>query len=232
MENNENNDNPVRENRQKQDISVPALFNTAIWILTKPSLFFTNMKKSGYEQPIAFLVIFIMLSFVIQTVYANLGLLPETQNELKQALTLSNIIFSTLLMVFFTFISAMLLHLIWKVLGNKEKYITSFRILAYTTAVTPVTTLLLIIDGLDRYIALIWTTYLIIVASIYTLNIKKEKAIITFTTFCIIFLFLSNNLEKNMEAFNKANEVEIIDSNETIENDEVIESTPQNIKDL
>jgi Skp family chaperone for outer membrane proteins len=89
------------------------------------------------------------------------------------------------------FIGAGIAFLIWKVMGSQEPYETAYRCVAYTGALSPLTTLLGIIPFLGAVLGILIGTYFIVIASVEVHKIPVKKAWTVFGIIAVIFILLN-----------------------------------------
>jgi hypothetical protein len=129
---------------------------TALYVILSPRKFFDEMPKSdGYGGPLLFMIMMVVVSIIVMVIMKSLGLgfggLPEMGTEtatgpgvrLGMALVIgASIVIVPLAVAVGSFFWALILHIIWKLMGSEESYETSYRCVAYLTALTPITTAL------------------------------------------------------------------------------------------
>ncbi len=155
---------------------------TAVRVITNATTFFREMPKTGgYVEPIVFAAGIGLASGIVTAILAIFGL--------GYAHSVGSAILYIILMPIFTplfgFIGALILYIIWKILGSQESYETAYRCGAYVSAISPLTTLINAIPYIGGIIGLLWFTYLVVVASSEVHAIDRKKA---WTVFGIIFI--------------------------------------------
>ena len=161
---------------------------TAVKVITNPASFFREMPKSGgFIEPIIFAAGIGLACGIITAILAvfGLGYAPSFGTALLY------LIFMTIFTPLFGFIGALILFIIWKILGSRESYETAFRCGAYILAISPITTVINIIPYIGAVIGLLWMTYLIVIASSEVHNIDRKKAWTVFGIIFIIFAIMS-----------------------------------------
>ena len=158
---------------------------TAVRVITNATTFFREMPKTGgFIEPIIFAAGIGLASGVVTAILAIFGL--------GYAHSVGSAILYIILMPIFSplfgFIGALILFIIWKILGSQESYETAYRCGAYVSAITPITTIINVIPYIGGIIGLLWMTYLIVIASSEVHNIDRKKAWIVFG---IIFVILA-----------------------------------------
>ncbi len=207
-------DNPrggVADEIKKGLPSIPA---TIKQIITDPVEFYKQMPKSGgFVTPLVFMVLMGVAGGVVQAVLGIIGLSP--------AGSVFSIIFIPAFVAIFGFVGAAILFIIWKLMGSQESYETAYRCGAYAGAIVPVTTLLSPIPYLGPIIGIVWTTYLLVVASMEVHSLPSKLAWTVFGALCVFFsiVFLSTNyagrqMTKNMDSWQKGMERKMGDMEE------------------
>jgi len=161
---------------------------TAVRVITNSASFFREMPKAGgFVEPIIFAAGIGLASGVATVILAIFGL--------GYAHSFGSAILYLVLMPFFTplfgFLGALILYIIWKILGSQESYETAYRCGAYASAITPLTTLINVIPYIGGIIGLLWFTYLVVVASSEVHSIDRKKAWTVFGIIFIIFAIMS-----------------------------------------
>ena len=189
---------------------------TAIKVVTSPAEFFRVMPKTGgFLKPLAFLLMMGMVSGLIRGLFqllsSSLGL------HLYAGITVERA--SLYLLPFkyvagfavFGFVLAFILFVVWKLMGSGESYETSYRCVAYLSALSPLITLLGIIPYLGGAIGLIIITYYLVTASVQAHGIPAKRAWLGFGILAAIgiVLTISNQITerrvtRNMEQANES----------------------------
>ena len=161
---------------------------TAIRVITNTTTFFREMPKvGGFIEPMIFAAGIGLASGVVTAILAIFGLGYAHSFGSAVAYLILMPIFTPL----FGFIGALILFIIWKILGSQESYETAYRCGAYTSAITPLTTLINVIPYSGGIIGLLWFTYLIVIASSEVHAIGRKKAWTVFGIIFIIFAIMS-----------------------------------------
>lgn len=150
----------------------------ALYIIVRPADFFRTMPRQGtMAEPLAFAIV---LSVVATLISAVLGLVFTHNADVSLAELL---IVAPGMIVTASMIGAAILMVIWKILGSQQGYGVAFRCTVATLAISPITAVLSFIPMLGLWINVIWTMYLLVVASVEVHGVSKRKAIIAFTIF-------------------------------------------------
>ncbi|RLB38599.1 MAG: hypothetical protein DRH12_12665 [Deltaproteobacteria bacterium] len=177
----------------------------AIRVMTNSATFFREMPKAGgFMEPIVFAAAMGLASGIASAILAIFGL-GYVHSFLG---AISYIILMPIVAPLFGFIGALILFVIWKILGSQESYETAYRCGAYASAITPITTLLNAIPYIGAVVGLLWMTYVIVVASSEVHRIDRKKAWTVFGIIFIIFAigsitsqFAARRLERKVEKF-------------------------------
>ncbi len=161
-----------------KDINFAAMPQTAVRVITAPAEFFKKMPKTGgFVEPLIFAAIMSVIAGIIQALIDILGL---SYAYVGFAESLGMIIFVPLFSVISSFIGAAIIYVIWKLIGSRENYETSYRCAAYLMALAPIVVIINIIPyaGIILYMAIY--VYFLVIASAQVHNIPSEKAWLVF----------------------------------------------------
>ncbi len=175
-------DKPITEGRMKENIA--SILNTMKEVIINPAGFFRTMPKSGgFIEPIIFVasmgVIMGLINLVLSIV--GLGFAPSF------GMAILYVVIIPVFAVVFGFVGAAILFVIWKIMGSQESYETAYRCGAYSSAITPVTTIIGVIPYLGGVAGVVWMAYMTVCASIEVHGIKSKIAWIVFG---VLFGFL------------------------------------------
>lgn len=157
-------------------------------IITAPAQFYREMPKSGgFVEPLVFMVAMGVVAGLIQMILGIVGI----GGAGSFVAALASILLVPVMVVLFSFIGAGIAFLIWKSMGSGESYETAFRCLAYTAAITPITTILNAIPYIGPVFGLVWITYLLVNASTEVHLLPLQKSWIVFGAICAVLVFTS-----------------------------------------
>ena len=181
-------------------------------VITNPIGFFREMPKTGgFLFPIIFMVAMGIVGSIMRVIMSLIGLYPSVGMDISVASILLVPVFVTI----FGFISAAIIFIIWNFMGSRESYETAFRCIAYAGAIVPITSLLHIIPYAGGLFGLVWTIYLMIVASTEVHNIAPQKAWIVFGILCALLAMMSLSAEfTGRKMLNQTNEFQKMTSEE------------------
>lgn len=179
QQDNDNNATPPHGNEDLQHngggraFSLATVIDDAKRVCTDPSGFYSSMPKSGgYAEPAIFVAVMAAILGLLMSVFALFG-----GNYLgSMAISMASVIIMPIMGVIGSFIGALVMFVIWKLMGSTQSYAVSYRCIAYATAIYPVTGLLSIIPYLGTIIGTLWGIYLMYVASIHVHSIKQKTA--------------------------------------------------------
>lgn len=171
----------------KNAVDPRALFDslkeTVIAVIKDPSGFYRTMPRTGgYIDPVIFVACMGLAGGLIQSVLGLVGIGPV--NSLFSAL--SSILMGPIFVAIFSFIIAAILLVIWRAMGSQEQYEVAYRCMAYSLAITPVTALLHFIPYAGSLIAIVWSTYILVCASVEVHRLEARKAWIVFGVIALI----------------------------------------------
>jgi len=177
---------------QEQDVTnfgaYPAMVKE---VITNPVGFFREMPRSGgFVHPLLFMVILGVVSGLISMILGLVGLgAPGVFSGV------TGIILIPIAVAVFGFVVAAILFVVWKIMGSQESFEAAYRCLAYTAAIMPITTLLGGIPYLGGVIGIIWSSYLLIVASTEVHAVKSKIAWAAFGGLALLMVLSSLSME-------------------------------------
>jgi hypothetical protein len=177
-------------NQIRENISLTT--EIVIKVITRPIGFFREMPKTGgFLFPIIFMAALGIIGSILRVIMSIIGLYPSMGMDISAASILLVPVFVTIL----GFISAAILFIIWKFMGSRESYETAFRCVAFAGAIAPITSLLHVIPYAGGLFGLVWTIYLMIIASTEVHKISSQKAWIVFCALCALLAMMSISAE-------------------------------------
>ncbi len=187
---------------EKKAVAVSELAQTGFKVITSPATFFREMPKGGgISRPLAFMV---MMGVINGLVTAALGLFDMASNPifstgmtivslvlypfaelshtpiLSTGMAIASIVLYPLAYAVFGFAGAGLVCTVWKLLGSRESYETSYSCVAYLAAFMPLTTLLLVIPYGGLLVSVALLTYLYVLISRKVHGIERTRAWLVF----------------------------------------------------
>ncbi|MFC1679896.1 YIP1 family protein, partial [Elusimicrobiota bacterium] len=171
------------------------MINTAKQVILKPYDFFRSMpKEGGFKDPAIFLVAMTVATQAITLALGlGLGVLRlKSLGVIKLVLmVIGPAFFGLFIMPIAMLIAAAVAHLIWMLLGSKENFETSFRCVAYTSAIGVVYAVASKIPLVGMWLAIpvgLYGVYLFLPASTEVHGVKKKSAAIVAGIFAFIVL--------------------------------------------
>jgi hypothetical protein len=176
-----------------QNMNVAEIPQTALKVIMSPGAFFREMPKTGgYVEPLVFMVAMGVISGLLQAVFSLLGL----QFKASVGMALGSIVIFPIMIAVMGFVVAAIMFAIWKLMGSEESYETSYRCVAYVSALSPIMTVLNLIPYLGSVVALLIACYYYVMASVEAHGIPARKA---WTVFGIIAAVLVERMQKEAE---------------------------------
>jgi hypothetical protein len=171
------------------------IFRTARQVVTQPVAFFQSMPTSGgYANPVIFVLVMAAVSGLVMSVYAMFG-----GSTMTQGLGLAGTIFSVFLVPVFvvigSFFAAIVLFILWKLMGSTGDFQTAYRCLAFSSAILPIVAVASIVPYLGQALHTVWGTLLMIVASQQVHKISRNKALVVFGVLGALSLYSSMSSE-------------------------------------
>ena len=122
--------------------------------------FYRNMPKSGgISEALIFLLVMGVLSSAVFIALSFVGITGAG------FASLSAIIIMPIGLLIGSFIAAALFFVIWKLMGSSEGFATTYRCIAYATAILPILTIVDNIPYVGVLVRTLWGTWLMIIAS-------------------------------------------------------------------
>jgi hypothetical protein len=167
------------------NIDIRSILQTGVNVITSPSVFFRGMPRTGgYLEPFLFMVVMGVITGVIKAVLSILGL------HFSMSSGIALVILLPVVTSLYAFAGALLLYVVWKLMGSHESYETAFRCLAFIAALTPVTALLGILPYIGSLITVILYTSFLVITSAEVHHIPSRKAWIVFGIIGTILFFM------------------------------------------
>jgi hypothetical protein len=155
-----------------------AILNTAIKVITNPAEFFRGMAKSGgFVDPLIFMVVMGVIGGIVQAIA---GLFRLGMGRYAGAGALTYIAIMPIGIAIGGFIGALILFVIWKLMGSQESYETAYRCGAYSAAIVPITMIIGLIPYVGGLITMAWGVYLLVMASVEVHKIAAKTAWLVF----------------------------------------------------
>ncbi|PLW70577.1 YIP1 family protein [Pseudohalioglobus lutimaris] len=155
-------------------------------VCTDPSGFYSDMAKSGgYAEPAIFVAVMAAILGLLMTIFAMFG----AGHLGAMAISVASIIIMPIFAVIGSFIAALVMFVIWKLMGSSQSYETAYRCIAYATAIYPIMGLLNIVPYVGTVIGVLWGVYLMYTASIKVHEIKAETARIVMGILAALMVF-------------------------------------------
>jgi hypothetical protein len=172
------------------NIDIQSILQTGVNVIMSPSAFFRGMPRTGgYLEPFLFMVAMGVIAGLIKTVLSIIGL----QFSMSKGVAL--IILLPVVTSLYAFAGALLLYVVWKLMGSHESYETAFRCLAFIAALTPVTALVGFLPYIGFLISIILYTSFLVITSAEVHHIPSRKAWIVFGIIGTILFFMHASTE-------------------------------------
>lgn len=170
-------------------------------VLTEPSAFYQSMPVSGgYANPAIFVLVMGLLAGLVYMVLGFLGMGPKAGAVVGAFAIIMMPIFA----VIGSFIGALLLYVIWKLLGTTLGFEAAYRSLAFSLAIMPVIAVLNAIPYLGQIAQILWGFWLLVIASQHVHGIGKQKALLVFGIIGFIMLWMNLSAEYTARKFQHA----------------------------
>ena len=185
--------------------SLMTVIEDAKRVILDPMSFYRDMSRSGgYAEPAIFVAVMAVVLGLIMTVFALFG----AGHLGAIAVSIGSVIIMPIMAVIGSFIGALIMFVIWKLMGSTQNYEAAYRSVAFASAIYPVMGVLSVVPYIGTIVGVLWGFYLMYAASIEVHGIKKETARIAIGILVVICLFMQISAEVASRKFaSKAEEV-------------------------
>ena len=181
---------------EAKDINFAAMPQTAVQVVTAPAEFFKKMPKTGgFLEPLVFAVIMGFIAGIIRAILSLFGVGYGAGYGGGMMSGFGVIIVMPIAAAVGSFIGGAILFVIWKLMGSREEYETSYRCGAYLMALAPITAIISIIPYAGGLINMAIYIFYIVAASTQVHNIPSQKAWMVFGIIGIVFALLGLKAE-------------------------------------
>lgn len=171
-------------------IDLRRISDRAMAVITSPVTFYRTMPKTGgFIEPLVFMII---MGFVSGFLYA-LGFILGMNPVAGIYFAIGGVVMIPIVVTFVSFVWSLVLFVVWRLAGSREPFEVAYRVFAYTSAISPITTVLALapyIGFIGGVTSFFWTLYLLIVASIEVHRIPPRVAYTTFIVLAMALLVL------------------------------------------
>ena len=180
---------------ETSSFNISKVIDDAVKVITQPVDFYRTMPKTGgYAEPLIFVLVMAAATGIILTFFSFFG----GGRMGGMAMGWAAVIMLPIMALIGSFVGAAIMFVIWKLMGSPEPYETAYRCVAYATAIYPVTAVISLIPYLGTAIAVVWGTYLMVIASTEVHMRARNTALIVFGI--LGFLMLMFNVSGEMAA--------------------------------
>ena len=186
------------------------IISTTVQVISNPRRFFSSMpREGGFKEPMRFFFTMAAVGWLINLTGTTLILgKPSVVSFLVMAVAGPPILFLSGLL------GALILHVIWQILGSDAPYETSYRTLAYATGISPLTSLISFIPVVGVPFSIAWAVFLLIIGSVEVHKIKNSLAWVVWGVVGL-FLIVSTvvvqlNMHKNISELRAYSSMELI----------------------
>ncbi len=174
------------EQPPEQGFSLEKVIADAKAVVTDPGGFYRAMPHSGgYANPAIHVAV---MGLVMGVLMAVLSVLGASGVGSMQAGFFA-IIMMPIFAVIGSFIAALIMFVIWKLMGSDCDYEASYRCVAYAASIYPVMGILSIVPYLGAIVGVLWGSYLIYSATVEVHKIKQETARIVIGIIAVLMLW-------------------------------------------
>lgn len=184
---------------------IPDILEKARTVLTAPEDFYRQMPKSGgLLDPILFLIVMAVVGAIILVLCGFMGLGPMG----ALGVGIGSLLFMPVMAVIGSFIGGAIMFVIWKLMGTQENFETSYRCVAFASAIYPVSALVGLIPYLGSIVGIAWGFYLMFIATKEVHHLNEKTASMVFGILGLILIV--SNVSSEMAARRMSSEFEKI----------------------
>jgi hypothetical protein len=170
-----------------------AVISTVQRVLTQPEAFYREMPTSGgYTEPLIFVVVMAVVLGLFLTVFSFFGL----GSFGAVAVGLGSVIVMPIFAMIGSFVAAAIMFVVWKLMGSSHDYETSYRCVAYASAIYPAVGIVSLIPYLGSVVGIVWGVYLMVVASVEVHKRNRQTAYIVLGVLGAISLLMNISSER------------------------------------
>ena len=185
---------------EKSVFDFNSVVETATRVVTQPRQYYLGMPGTGgFTDPLIFVAV---MGFVAGLIGAFLSLF-SSGHVAGMSFGLVSIITMPIIAIVGCFISGMIMFAVWRLMGSTEDYETAFRCVAFSMVVFPAFPILGLVPYLGTIAADVWWIWLMILASIGTHKLDKQKSMIALGVLGVVLLLIGlsgEHTQRNMEA--------------------------------
>ncbi|MFK7732681.1 MAG: YIP1 family protein [Pseudomonadales bacterium] len=210
-----NNEQPTTEEPaplqpQNSGFDLGKVIDDAKAVLTDPAGFYRAMPTTGgFAEPAIFVAVMGAVIGVLMTLVALFG----GSGLGAMAVGVGSFIMMPIMAVIGSFIAALIMFVIWKLMGSDYDYETAYRCVAYATAIYPIMGVLGLIPYIGTIVGVLWGMYLMYNASVEVHKIKAETARMVIGILAAVMLFMQvsgeiamRKIESSMDKYEEAAE--------------------------
>lgn len=178
-------------------IDVRLISDQAAAVIAAPAAFYrtTMPRTGGFKGPLVFMIV---LTLVGSFLFA-LGFALSVNPVAGLIMAAASVLLVPLVVSILSFLMSALLFLVWRALGSKQSFETSYRVFAYTYSIFPITTVL----GFLPYLGLVgmgWNFVLLAIASVEVHRIPARVAYPVFGLITLLLAVLAVNAQPQLRA--------------------------------
>lgn len=179
-------------------VDFDAVIERVKFIVTQPKLFYQQLERhGGYQDPLIFAAIMGAVSGLTGAVLS----LFSSVHFGGVSFSLLSIFIIPMMTVVGCFIVGALMFAVWKLMGSREDFETSFRCVAYSTAIMPFSIILAVVPYIGTLIADMWWFGLMYFASITRHSLSERISLIVLGIIAILFVAMNLSGEKTQREY-------------------------------
>lgn len=183
---------------EKIKFNLEKIIEDAKCVLTKPAEFYREMPQTGgFAEPCIFLVMMAFISGAMATLMSFFGL----GSIGAMAIGLTSLVLMPVMALIGSFIGALIMFVIWKLMGSSKEYEAAYRCVAYTGVIYPLMLLVGWMPYVGTIISLGLGMYLMYVATIEVHEIPQKTAQMVIGIIAALILLMQLSSEHTMRSF-------------------------------
>lgn len=182
----------MNESTASSTFDLGKLIADAKAVITNPVGFYRNMPKTGgFAEPVIFVLVMAAITGLLVAVFSMLGIGQVG----GMAVGFLAIIILPIMALIGSFIGALVMFVIWKLMGSPHGFETAYRSVAYAAAIYPITFFLGLMSYIGSIIGVCWGMYLLFTASQEVHGASRQTAMIVFGVLALLVVFFQVSSE-------------------------------------
>ena len=177
---------------EAKDINFAAMPQMFVRIVTAPAEFFREMpKKGGFLEPLVFAGFMGLAASMILAIWSLLDFGYGGGASPGLAAIFLSIIYLPVIFAIASFIGAVIVFYIWRLMGSKQNYEVSCRCMAYLMALVPIVSVIKVVPYVGTILSFAIGTFYIVIVSTEVHGIPVRKSLQVFGIIGLVLTMLS-----------------------------------------